>query len=247
MDVKVEREGTQEYKSAREVNFQFRLFNQWFAPGERAAIRTKANQDDVDAIAAVVNNASRLADYVIVTIHAHQELGKRELPAEFLQPFAHAMIDAGADVFVGHRPHVLRGIELYGGRPILYSLGDFMFQNETLQRLPSGNYDSYSLDDDAHVADFNDDRYANDSEGFPANPEIWEAVVAVPVFDGQTLKQMALHPITLGHGLPRQVRGRPVFASGDLAEKIIDDLRERSAPYGVEIDMRRGVGYVSIN
>ena len=226
---------------------EFRLFNQWFAPGERAAIRTRANQADVDAIAAVVNNASRLADYVIVTIHAHQQLGRREVPAEFLQPFARAMIDAGADVFVGHGPHVLRGIELYAGKPILYSLGDFMFQNETLLRLPTGNYDRYGLGEHAHVADFNDRRYENDTEGFPANPEIWEVVVAVPVFRGQTLREMALYPISLGHGLPRQVRGRPVFARGDLAEKIIDDLRERSAPYGAEIEMRRGVGYLVLD
>ena len=226
---------------------EFRVFNQWFAQGDSAAIRTKANQRDVDAIAAVVNNASRLADYVIVTIHAHQQLGRREIPAEFLQPFARAMIDAGADVFVGHGPHVLRGIELYAGRPILYSLGDFMFQNETLLRLPTGNYDSYSLDEQAHVADFNDKRYSNDTEGFPANPEIWEAVVAVPVFRGKTLKELALYPITLGHGLPRQVRGRPLFASGDLAEKIIDDLRARSAPYGTKIEMRRGIGYLEID
>lgn len=226
---------------------EIRLFGQWFSQGDSAAIRTRANEADVRAIAAVVNNASRLADYVIVTIHAHQQLGRRELPAEFLQPFAHAMIDAGADVFVGHGPHVLRGVEVYAGKPILYSLGDFMFQNETLLRLPSGNYDSYKLDDDSHVADFNDDRYKNDTEGFPANPEIWEAVVAVPVFRGDRLREMALYPITLGHGLPRQVRGRPLFAEGELAEKIIDDLRERSAPFGAEIELRRGVGYLKID
>lgn len=226
---------------------EFRLFNQWFAPGDVATIRTKANQSDVDAIAAVVNNASRLADYVIVTIHAHEQLGPREIPAEFLQPFARAMIDAGADVFVGHGPHVLRGIELYAGKPILYSLGDFLFQNETLLRLPTGNYDRYQLDEHAHVADFNDRRYKNDSEGFPANPEIWEAVVAVPVFRDGTLREMALHPITLGHGLPRQVRGRPLLATGDLAEKIIADLRERSAPYGTEIEMRRGIAYLKLD
>ncbi len=226
---------------------EFRLFRQWFAPGDVATIRTKANQSDVDAIAAVVSNASRLADYVIVTIHAHEQLGRREVPAEFLQPFAHAMIDAGADVFVGHGPHVLRGIELYAGKPILYSLGDFLFQNETLLRLPTGNYDRYELGEHAHVADFNDKRYKNDTEGFPANPEIWEAVVAVPVFRGETLREMALHPITLGHGLPRQVRGRPLLATGDLAEKIINDLRERSAPFGADIEMRRGVGYLKLD
>lgn len=226
---------------------EFRLFNQWFAQGDTATIRTKANQADVDAIAAVVNNASRLADYVIVTIHAHEQLGRREIPAEFLQPFARAMVDAGADVFVGHGPHVLRGVELYQGKPILYSLGDFVFQNETLLRLPTGNYDRYKLDENAHVADFNDQRYTNDTKGFPSNPEIWEAVIAVPVFRGDRLQEMAFHPITLGHGLPRQVRGRPLFAEGELAEKILEDLRVRSEAFGAEIVTRRGVGYLQLD
>ena len=55
------------------------------------------------------------------------------------------MVDAGADMFVGHGPHVLRGVEIYKGKPILYSLGDFIFQNETLLRLPSENYETYDL------------------------------------------------------------------------------------------------------
>lgn len=86
---------------------QIELFRSWFAPGQVASIRTQVNQRDVEEIGAVVNNASRLADYVIVTIHAHEYLGRREIPAGFLPDFARAMIDAGADVFVGHGPHVL--------------------------------------------------------------------------------------------------------------------------------------------
>src|SRR6187402_189145 len=102
----------------------------------------------------------------------------RLVPAQFLVTFARAMVDAGADVFAGHGPHVLRGVEIYKGKPILYSLGDFIFQNETLLRLPSENYETYELGADAHVADFNDRRYQNDQAGFPADRLIWEAMVA---------------------------------------------------------------------
>ena len=226
---------------------QIQLFNQWFAPGDEPGIRTEANKRDVEEIASVVNNASRVADYVIVTIHAHEHGGRREIPAGFLPVFARAMIDAGADVFVGHGPHALRGIEIYSGRPILYSLGDFIFQNETLLRLPSENYETYKLGETAHLGDFNDARYKNDTEGFPAIPEIWEAVVAVPVFRGDSLRELALYPISLGYGLPRQVRGRPVLAQGELAEKILGDLVNLSAPFGTEIEFRRGIGYVLLN
>ena len=40
---------------------------------------------------------------------------------------AHLLIDAGADIIVGHSPHVPHGIEIYKGKPILYSLGNFIF------------------------------------------------------------------------------------------------------------------------
>ena len=224
---------------------EMKLFGRDFKLAESNRVRTEANEKDVAAITAVVNNAKRVADFVIVTIHAH-EGQKRSEPAEFLPVFARAMIDAGADVFVGHGPHALRGIEIYAGKPIMYSLGDFIFQNETLLRLPYDNYARYDLGADAHLADFNDKRYKNDTEGFPANPEIWESVVAVPVFENKELVQLALHPITLGYGLPRQVRGRPMFADGELGAKIINDLKERSAPFGTRIVARGGIGYVEL-
>ena len=225
---------------------EMEAFRQNFRLADKNRVRTTANADDVAAIAAVVNNAKRVADFVIVTIHAHEGL-KRSEPAEFIPVFAREMIDAGADVFVGHGPHALRGIEIYAGKPILYSLGDFIFQNETLLRLPYDNYARYSLGESAHVADFNDKRYKNDTSGFPANPEIWEAVVAVPVFEEQKLVELALHPITLGYGLPRQVRGRPMLADPKLASKILTDLKDRSAPFGTTITERRGVGYVVLD
>lgn len=224
---------------------EMKLFGRDFKLADSNRVRTTANEKDVKAIAAVVSNAKRVADFVIVTIHAH-EGQKRSEPAEFLPVFARAMIDAGADVFVGHGPHALRGIEIYEGKPIMYSLGDFIFQNETLLRLPYDNYARYELGENAHLADFNDKRYKNDSEGFPANPEIWEAVVAVPVFENRELVELALHPITLGYGLPRQVRGRPMLADTELGAKIINDLRERSTPFGTRIVERDGIGYVDL-
>jgi len=221
------------------------LFGRDFRRAERSRVRTTVNDRDLEAIAAVVNNAGRLADFVIVTVHAH-EGAKRSEPADFIPVFARAMIDAGADVFVGHGPHALRGIEIHDGKPIFYSLGDFIFQNETLLRLPYDNYARYDLGADAHVADFNDERYEDDTEGFPANPEIWEAVVAIPVFENRQLVELALHPVTLGHGLPRQVRGRPMPAAGDLGAKILADLRQRSAPFGTRIVERDGIGFVDL-
>jgi poly-gamma-glutamate synthesis protein (capsule biosynthesis protein) len=226
---------------------QIELWKQWFAPGEEAAIRTRVNARDLEEITAVVRNADKLADYVIVTIHSHEHGGRREVNAEFQVAFAHAMIDAGADVYVSHGPHVLRGIEIYQDRPILYSLGNFLFQNETLLRLPSENYERYNLGETAHHADFNAARYENDSTGFPTLQGNWEAVVAMPVFIGGKLEGLELYPISLGYGLPPAVRGRPLLAKGEQATAILSGLEALSAPFGTRIDVRRGVGYVKIS
>ncbi len=226
---------------------EMEIFGRNFAIGEQHVIRMQANEDDVHEITAVVNNASRVADFTVVTIHAHEYAGRREMSPEFLHVFARAMIEAGADVFVGHGPHVLRGIEIYQGKPILYSLGNFIFQNETLLRLPYENYARYGLADDAHVADFNDARYENDTTGFPVLKGNWESVIAVPTFSGGALTELALYPINLAYGAPRQLRGRPLLANRELAQEIIASLQDLSKPYGTRIEFRRGVGYVDLS
>ena len=223
-----------------------RVFSTQLAVGDAPGIRTSPDSADVAEIAAVVRNAGRLADFVLVTTHAHERGATNAEPAEFLVTFARAMVDAGADLFVGHGPHVLRGIELYKGKPIFYSLGDFMFQNETVLRLPDDNYRPYGLDQNAGVADFNDARYARGTRGFPTQREIWESVVAVARWQGDRLAALELHPITLGFGQPESVRGRPVLADRDLGRKIIGDLTERSRPFGTTIEWRDGVGVVKV-
>ena len=225
---------------------EMEIFGRNFAIGDDSVVRMEANEDDVREITAVVNNASRIADFTVVTIHAHEHAGRRNMSPEFLHVFARAMIEAGADVFVTHGPHILRGIEIYQGRPIFYSMGNFIFQNETLLRLPSENYERYDLDGNAHVADFNDARYENDTEGFPTLIANWESIIAVPTFRGGNLAELQLYPINLAYGAPRQVRGRPLFAERELAEKIIGDLQQLSKPYGTEIEFRRGIGIVNL-
>ena len=51
-------------------------------------------------------------------------------PPDFLVQFAHWSIDQGCDLTAGHGPHYVH--EIYKGRPIFYSLGNFIFQNETV-------------------------------------------------------------------------------------------------------------------
>ncbi|TDC64854.1 CapA family protein [Micromonospora sp. KC207] len=121
---------------------------------------------DIDAAREVVKKATTMADVVVVQVHMGGEgsdktrvrpgtemfLGEnRGDPIKF----SHAMIDAGADLIVGHGPHVLRGMEFYRGRLIAYSLGNFAGGGNSLSnngRLGWGGVLKVSLKPDGSFA-----------------------------------------------------------------------------------------------
>jgi poly-gamma-glutamate capsule biosynthesis protein CapA/YwtB (metallophosphatase superfamily) len=95
-----------------------------------------ARLDKIPQAVALVRKAAKLADLVVVAIHAggegtsatHVPRGTEYFLGENRgnsRAFAHSVINAGADLVVGSGPHVLRGIEQYHGRLIAYSLGNF--------------------------------------------------------------------------------------------------------------------------
>ena len=216
-----------------------------YVVGAQPGTRTEPNKEDVEAISRVVRSAASLADIVIVSLHCHESGANRSVPADFIPIFARAVVDAGADVFVGHGPHVLRGIEIYKGRPIFYSLSNFIFQNETLLRMPSDSYEQYALDDDAaQPGDYLDARYDKDRRSFPADREYWDSVVAVTKWDGSTFVELELHPITLGYQTSRAERGRPKLAAPGDAARILELMVTRSKPFGATVTVSNGVGYV---
>ena len=62
----------------------------------------------------------------IVVVSAHWGPNMRQRPTKKFKEFAHAVIDAGADIFHGHSAHVFQGIEVYKGKLIMYDAGDFV-------------------------------------------------------------------------------------------------------------------------
>jgi len=223
------------------------LWGRRFVVGSTPGVRSEPVKADVDAMARVVSSAAKMADYVIVSIHSHENGSDRTLPADFLVAFAHAMIDAGADIFVGHGPHVVRGVEIYKGKPILYSVGDFIFENETLQRFPAEAYEAIGLGRDAEIGDFNETRSGHDQRGFDADREVWESVVATLAWHGKQLMELRLHPISLGFGLPMSQRGRPVLAEPALAKQILYNVAARSQPFHTRIAIEDGVSRVVVD
>ena len=122
---------------------------------------------NLDAAAEVVRRADEQADLVVVQVHMGAEGAEmtRVTPGTELfagenrgdpMAFGRAMIDAGADLIVGHGPHVLRGMEFYQGRLIAYSLGNFAGGGGTLNntgRLGWGGVLKVTLDPDGDWVD----------------------------------------------------------------------------------------------
>jgi poly-gamma-glutamate synthesis protein (capsule biosynthesis protein) len=83
--------------------------------------------DIPETIAPIITAGRDAHDLMIVMIHWGDEYA--EAPNSAQVKAAHAMIDAGADLVIGHHPHVLQGVERYGNGLIAYSMGNFLFEN----------------------------------------------------------------------------------------------------------------------
>jgi len=216
-----------------------------FQVGARFAVATKVDVRDAEANLRWIREARRQADWVIFSLHNHEfgpsgaltaatNVGMEE-PAAFAVDFAHAAIDAGADAVVGHGPHLTLGVEIYKGRPIFYSLGNFIFQNDNVPVFPAEAYARFGLDERATPTDFLDARTGNETRGFPAAPEYWQSLAATCEFAAHHLIAVRLHPLDLGHGRSRAQRGRPVLARGSVAAAILDRVRLLSTRFGTEM------------
>jgi len=126
-------------------------------------------------------------------------------------------IDAGADIVIGHGPHVLNGVEMYQGKPILYSLGHFYMQllrdgvalprmqmSPSLVRLAENNY------------------YLEEHR--------WSAVARVFVRRGAVTRVQILPAF-----MDVQKDGYPTFPADADAQKISGALRELSRPFDTEV------------
>jgi len=79
---------------------------------------------DIDRLARRIQNLRQQVHHVVVSVHWGEERFLIPSPLQIEQ--AHALIEAGASIVLGHHPHVLQGLESYRGAPIIYSLGNFI-------------------------------------------------------------------------------------------------------------------------
>jgi poly-gamma-glutamate synthesis protein (capsule biosynthesis protein) len=231
-------------------NFVGPLGSVIFVEGEKNKVEMSLNKLDVEANIRMIRDARRQADLVLMSVHTHEGEGffPSEKPSEFNISFAHACIDAGADVFLGHGSHVPRGIELYKEKPILYSMGNFIATSNTVPRHPAAAYEPFGLGPEATPADFIDASW-DPHIGLvqeTKNPWWWQSAVFAISLKGGKLTDIKLYPITLQMDAPRTQLGRPLIAIGKQAKEIIQRVKKLSEPFGTQIEYRNGIGITTL-
>jgi len=222
-----------------------------FEAASEFGVVQRANDVDIAAVRDRIRDARRQAEWVVVSIHAHEgtdgQSNDQTVP-RFLREFAHTCIDAGADAFMSHGPHVLRGLEIYDRAPVFYSLGNFLMQNETVDFVPPEMFERYGFDPDATPSEVFDARVFDEGNrtGFLGDSAFWESVLPICEFDRENRKltDVRLYPLDLGYEEPRPRRGRPMLATGETAARILADLQRLSEPYGTTIRIEEDHGRI---
>ena len=215
-----------------------------FEEGESAGRRTFVREEDMRRVEAAIAEARFMADYVTVCLHAHEMAGReREQPDQFCVEFAHRCIDAGAHAVVGTGPHLLRPIEIYRGRPIFYSLGDFILQLENIARAPSEMYTGQGLRGNEGLDELFTARSQGGKRGLYYNRTMFEAVVPYwEACDGEVTR-LELLAVELNFDKPRSTGGWP-RPCGDGG--ILERLASMSKAWGTQIEIHGSLGVVKL-
>lgn len=216
-----------------------------FVAGDNLQYHACCNKEDMSRLEQSIYEAKTQADCIIVSIHAHQVGGEsKESVPPFLEEFAHRCINLGAHAVIGHGPHLLRPVEIYNGKPIFYSLGDFFLHNESFNYAPEDFFAKYGLTSDDPLCEVYRKRSRNYTCGLLTDNRMLEAVIPYFEIENGELTKLELFPIELGIGEPRYRIGtpKPCFDRG-----IIERLGEMSQSYGTKIAVdENGLGIVEL-
>jgi poly-gamma-glutamate capsule biosynthesis protein CapA/YwtB (metallophosphatase superfamily) len=223
-----------------------------FEQSDKPGVYTNADRRDLAGLTNSIRDAKYFADYIVASIHAHegvpgQPAGAVEIPAQFVEEYAHAAIDAGADVFAGSGPHVLRGIEIYKGKVIFYSLGSFIMEDLIVSPESATMYERHNLGLESLSSDAHNARSDYGKKDELAWPLYWQSAIARVVFRDGRPAEVKLTPVTLGFGYRPVDGGWPEVANVTEATRILEHLQKLSEPYGTKITISNGVGTITIS
>ena len=214
-----------------------------FRVGDTPRKESLCHSADLERLKDSIRQARFQSDAVLIALHAHQLEGtSKEQPAQFMQEFAHFAIDHGADAVIGHGPHLLRPMEIYQGKPIFYSLGDFVLHNENMPYTPEDYYEKYGFSSDAPMHDLLEKRTKGFTNGLMSTPKMMETVIPRWETDKQgKMTKLELLAVELGMELGKGRAGNPRPAKDGA---ILQRFAKMCAPYGVKMEIQGNIARV---
>jgi poly-gamma-glutamate synthesis protein (capsule biosynthesis protein) len=220
--------------------------------------REIADQSDVEANLRMIREARKNTNLVIFHIHNHEWNPRVDLatPPDFIRTLAHQCIDAGADIFIAEGAHaLLRGIEIYRGKPIFYDPGDlFKDGNSKIRPLSeyywvqgrsteTGALEITTIESQIHT-DIGKVPVSTNPPGGYNTGKVLGVLVPVCSFDEDgTLREIRIYPGSHLKDSPA-VMGLPGLETGAGAKAILEYVAELSAPYGTTIELDGDIGLI---
>ena len=221
--------------AADEPAGRLRLFQTAFTVGPHPGDLTyEMDPADLKGIITSVRVGKQLADFLVVAIHCHQNsfafqaYSQDHNTPNFLIELAHQAIDNGADAFVGHGVHNLRGVEIYKGKPIFYGVSSFFYHRGAAPEITS-----LSAGAGAGVNELEDNL---------------ETLLTTSRFEDGKLVEVRLYPADLGQDRTRPISrsGTPSTPSPEMARRVLETLQALSKQFGTTISIENGVGVIRI-
>ena len=209
---------------------------------DESAPASKCNEKDLLRLTGNIRKANEENDLVFVLVHCHDSEGTSSVtPPTYLKEFCRAAIDAGSSAVFGGGCHELRGMEVYRGKPIFYSLGDFIYQGMRVEHLPPDFMEKYGVDVDAPAKKALDVRSRGGKIGLQTNEKNFLTVLPKLSFENGELVDLTLMPVKLGFQTGSEtLEGLPYFATGKEGEKIFRKYEKLSADLGTKLVFENG-------
>jgi poly-gamma-glutamate capsule biosynthesis protein CapA/YwtB (metallophosphatase superfamily) len=166
-------------------------------PGSLCRTHTFPHKDDLQAMADDIEKAKSNADIVVLSVHWGIHFVPAQL-ADYQRETARKAVDCGADLILGHHPHILKGIEVYKGKTILYSLGNF-----AIEQPAAFMQDLYKSERHREIEELNPQWDAK--REYPLPPETRKSLIVKCLIAQKRIKRISFLPVYLSVGAEPEI------------------------------------------
>ncbi len=205
------------------------VFRESDIPGKSS----KVNPVDMERTEETIKRALTECETVIVNIHSHEiKHDTDDEPDDFMIEFCRKCIDAGASAVIGTGTHQLKGLEVYRGKLIFYSIGNYIFHSDSAFCMPDDYRERYRMPKGLTPREMINIRNQNNTRGLHSDVNNFRSLLPFMTFEDGELTGAVLYPIRLD-----MTTGFPALADEEETKIIYDYLCERNKQFGTVMNI----------